>query len=128
MRRSHVRKFGSFIGKLAILMMTLAPAISQTLASRARTNSIFNAHCSAITESQTLIAANHQQPHHSMAGHWDACGYCNFAVHSPAAPPSIDTLPTHRAAAALAVNAPALFAAPYAPLFAAQPRAPPFFI
>jgi len=128
MRRSHVRKFGSFIGMLAILMMTLAPAISQTLASRARTNSIFNAHCSAITESQTLIAANHQQPHHSMAGHWDACGYCSFAAHSPAGAPSISTLQMHRAATALAINATAQSTAPYSPLFAAQPRAPPFFI
>jgi hypothetical protein len=131
MRRRLVRKFASLIGLLAILMTTLAPAVSQALAlsarTNARTNAILSAHCSAIPAFETRV--EDQQPsHHAMAGHWDACGYCNFAAHSPAAPPSVNALSAHLVATTFAVNAPAQSAAPHAPLFAAQPRAPPFFV
>jgi len=125
MRRRLVRKFGSVIGLLAILMATLAPAVSQTLVSNARANAIFSAHCSAITEFQTSVA-DHPPAHPSIADHRDACGYCNFAAHSAAAPPSINTLPARIAAAAIPVNAAPQPIAPFAPSFAAQPRAPPF--
>ncbi|WP_213780846.1 DUF2946 domain-containing protein [Caballeronia sp. dw_276] len=131
MRRRLVRKFGSLIGLLAILMTTLAPAVSQALVSSARANAIFSAHCSAITEFRTQVAnlpSEHPPAHRSIAGHWDACGYCNFTAHSPAAPPSINTLPAHVAAAIVPVNAAPQPVAPFAPLFAAQPRAPPFLV
>jgi hypothetical protein len=126
MRNCLVRKFGSFIGLLAILMTTLAPAVSQALASSARANAMLSVHCSVITESQTRVV-DHQPSHHSTSGHQDACGYCNFAAHSPAAAPSVGALPVHLSAATLAVTALAYSAAPHTPVLAAQPRAPPFF-
>ena len=136
MRRRLVRKFASLIGLLAILMTTLAPAVSQTLALSARTNAqtnaIIGAHCSAIPgsaipASQTRVE-DHQPSHHAMGGHWDACGYCNFAAHSPAAALSVNALSAHLAATTLAAMAPTQSAAPRAPLFTAQPRAPPSLV
>jgi len=123
MRRRLVRKFGSLIGLLAILMSVLAPAVSQALASGAHAETILSAYCSAASQTQ---AEKHTPSQHSAAGHWDACGYCNFAAHSPAGPPSSHTPQRRLAAKSLATNAPVQSIAPYAPVFAAQPRAPPF--
>jgi len=124
MRRRLVRKFGSLIGLLAILMSVLAPAVSQALASGAHAEAILSAYCSAASQSQ---AEKHTPSQHSAAGHGDACGYCNFAAHSPAAPPSTHALQPRLAATCPATNARVESIAPYAPVFAAQPRAPPFF-
>ncbi len=95
MRRRLVRKFGSLIGLLAILMSVLAPAVSQALASGAHAETILSAYCSAASQSQ---AEKHTPSQHSAAGHGDACGYCNFAAHSPAAPPSTHALQPRLAA------------------------------
>jgi hypothetical protein len=123
MCRRLVRKFGSLIGLLAILMTALAPSVSQALASGTQTDTIFSAFCSAAPQSST---EKHKPSQHSVAGHWDACGYCNFAAHSPAAPPSAVALPTRVSTTSLPVNARAQAITPHAPVFAAQPRAPPF--
>ncbi|WP_075643313.1 DUF2946 domain-containing protein [Caballeronia sordidicola] len=126
MRRRLVRKFGSLVGMFVILMTALAPAVSQALASGARANAILSVHCSAVPHTQTRT--HDQTPsQHSAAGHWDACGYCNFAAHSPAAPSSLNALPALVIAATSPGTAPAQPAAPYTPVFAALPRAPPFF-
>jgi hypothetical protein len=122
MRHRLVRKFGSLIGLLAILMTVLAPAVSQALASGAHAETILSVYCSAASHAQ---AEKRTPSQHSAAGHWDACDYCNFVAHAPAAPPSAHTLQPRLAAASRAASARVQSIAPYAPVFAAQPRAPP---
>jgi Protein of unknown function (DUF2946) len=122
MRRRLVRKFGSLIGLLAILMTALAPAVSQALASDAQAETILSAFCSAASQTR---ADKHTPAQHSATGHWNACGYCNFAAHSPAAPPSANAFQPRLLAASLRVSARAQPVPPYAPVFAAQPRGPP---
>ena len=126
MRRRLVRKFGSLIGLLAILMTTLAPAVSQALASGAQPETILTALCSA-TGSQTAQPRSDKPipSQHSAVGHWNACGYCNLAAHSPAAPPYARAYQARATSEPLSDSAPAQPLPPYAPVFAAQPRAPP---
>jgi hypothetical protein len=131
MSRRLVRKFGSLIGLLAILMTALAPAVSQALASGTQSATILSAFCSARSEILHTPQANTDDPlrsPHSAAGHWDACGYCNLAAHSPAAAPCASAYQAHVTSAPLSDNNPAQPFPPYAPVFAAQPRAPPVFV
>ncbi|CAN7294479.1 DUF2946 domain-containing protein [Caballeronia sp. dw_19] len=128
MRRRLVRKFGSLIGLLAILMTALAPAVSQALASGAQPETILSAFCSAGSQA-AQAGTNHPIPsQHSAAGHWDACGYCNLAAHSPAAPPCAGAYQARATSGPLPYNTRAQVFPPYAPVFAAQPRAPPVFV
>src|SRR5471032_2865264 len=104
MSRRLVRKFGSLIGLLAILMTALAPAVSQALASGTPSATILSAFCSARSEILHTPQANTDAPlrsPHSAAGHWDACGYCNLAAHSPAAPPCAGAYQAHVTSALL---------------------------
>jgi hypothetical protein len=131
MSRRLVRKFGSLIGLLAILMTALAPAVSQALASGTQSATILSAFCSARSEILHTPQANTDDPlrsPHSAAGHWDACGYCNLAAHSPAAPPCAGAYQAHVTSAPLPDNTPTQPFPPYAQVFAAQPRAPPVFV
>jgi len=74
MRRRLVRKFGSLIGLLAILMTALAPAVSQALASGAQPETILSAFCSATSPTLQTRSDKPIRSQHSAAGHWDACG------------------------------------------------------
>lgn len=126
MRRRLVRKFGSLIGLLAILMSALAPAVSQALASGAQPETILSALCSAAGSQNAQTRTDKPIPsQHSAVGHWNACGYCNLAAHSPAAPPYARAYQAHAISESLSDNAPDQPFPPYAPVFAAQPRAPP---
>lgn len=125
----RLRRLGTLLGLLAIWMTVLAPAISQTLAAheRARHEIVFGVACSA--HAQTELPAHksygHQSHSHDLAGHGEACGYCTFFSHLPAAPSlALAFLPTPFSG--VAPN-PSGFAAPgHWDLFlAAQPRAPP---
>ncbi|WP_158935356.1 DUF2946 domain-containing protein [Burkholderia sp. S171] len=133
MRRRLVRKFGSLIGLLAILMTALAPAVSQALVSSAQPDAILSAFCSAgaptshTPQSAQTGAEKPIRSQHSAAGHWDACGYCNLAAHSPAAPPCAIAYQARVTSDPLADNTLAQPFPPHAPVFAAQPRAPPVF-
>jgi hypothetical protein len=124
MRRRLVRKFGSLIGLFAILMTALAPAVSQALASPSQAETISSAFCSAALQTR---AEKHAPSQDSAAGHWNACGYCNLAAHSPAAPLSASTHQSRLTAESLPANARLQPFPPHTPVFAAQPRAPPAF-
>jgi Protein of unknown function (DUF2946) len=131
MRRRLVRKFGSLIGLLAILMTALAPAVSQALASGTQPETILSVFCSAGSHTSQTPQAPTDKPFsapHSAAGHWNACGYCNLAAHSPAAPPCASAYQARTTSGPLHDNALAPPFPPYAPVIAAQPRAPPVFV
>ncbi|WP_175108439.1 DUF2946 domain-containing protein [Pararobbsia alpina] len=117
------RKIGSFLGLLAILMVTFAPTISQAVAASRDLSALPDALCSAHATS------DHQQDNtpdpHSIAAHWQACGYCNLLAHMPALPTVQATFAAtvwaiqHRIATRFeSVRRIASFTA-------AQPRAPP---
>jgi len=129
MRRRLVRKFGSLIGLLAILMTALAQAVSQALASGlqpdSQPNIFLSTFCSAASQTRSDKPISSQ---HSKAGHWNACGYCNLAAHSPALPPCASAYQARVLSESLSDNTPAQPFPPYAPIFAAQPRAPPVFV
>jgi hypothetical protein len=128
MRRRLVRKFGSLMGLLAILLAALAPAVSQALASGAQSDTILSAFCSAASHTLQANTDKSVPSQHSAAGHWDACGYCNLAAHSPAAPPWSGAYQARVASGPLPENTAAQPFPPYLPIFAAQPRAPPVFV
>ncbi|WP_042299658.1 DUF2946 domain-containing protein [Paraburkholderia kururiensis] len=136
------RKTGCLLGLLAILMLTLAPAISQMRAaagrmefsSEARTRAFDLALCSTqatqATPGSTALLSGPSPAHsasHGLFAHLQACGYCGFFAHTPA-------LPTAQAMFVLIVRAIAHRVATrfeslrraFA-LTAAQPRAPPLF-
>jgi Protein of unknown function (DUF2946) len=118
----RLRKIGSLLGLLAILMATLAPAVSHALASHDRLAQALNTYCS--TDPAFTDAGTGTSPH-SIPLHWQACAYCSLLAHSPLLSASTATL----------VSAPSDF--PLAAVVtrddirarwvftAAQPRAPP---
>lgn len=142
------RKIGSWLGLLAILMATLAPTVSQTLAARANDDAPAHTHRSTASmremssmddDSACAAPASHPDPvhkhtqqhtqkhtqRHAQASDGDACGYCNLLAHLPA-------LPAVEAAVVVALRAREHAGATRfesvrriaAPGFA-QPRAPP---
>jgi hypothetical protein len=124
MRSRLLRKIGSIIGLLAVLMTTLAPTVSQALAANTRVESQLSVYCSASTGLRTQ-AGGRTASHQGGIGHWEACGYCSLAAHVPVMPPLQAVkppLPTQQ------FLPPAQLAdrfVPHGPIFAAQPRAPP---
>ena len=107
------RKIGSWLGLLAILMTTLAPTISQTLAAHHHADATMGEHChmasmddmasmsgmqmqdDASEASQSAAnppdgsdasnpASNPASKHAQMSG--DACGYCSLLAHLPVMP------------------------------------------
>jgi hypothetical protein len=86
----RLRKIGSLLGLLAILMATLAPAVSQTLASHDRLGQALNTYCSAdpaFTNADTGTPSPHSAP-----WHWQACAYCSLLAHAPLLNASTATL------------------------------------
>ncbi|WP_408249788.1 DUF2946 domain-containing protein [Paraburkholderia phytofirmans] len=105
------RKIGSWLGLFAILMATLAPTISHTLAARADESAMSDEHCdmpsmasmgamdsmqtdmpdaSSVTSSVPDQAADKHTGHTAMSD-GDACGYCSLLAHMPAVP-SVEAL------------------------------------
>jgi hypothetical protein len=94
MRSRLIRKTGFILGLLAILMMTLAPAISQVHAAHAHAGmSMPGAFCPAHSAPDDAPSSEKSSLHHG-----DACGYCSFFTHAAA-------LPSVPVAFALAVRA-----------------------
>jgi hypothetical protein len=124
MRSRLFRQFGSIVGLLAIVMTTLAPTVSQALASNARFDALLAVYCSAALHARQHIPA---PSHQTGLDHWETCGYCNLVAHTPVLPPLRSSNPALAAGHARPPVPPAQPAAPYAPLFSAQPRAPPSF-
>jgi hypothetical protein len=123
MYRVRFPRLGSLLGLLAILMVTLAPTVSQVLASHHRLSDALETYCSA----DVATPVQDGKPAHHAGAHWQVCPYCSLIAHVP-------TLPGTPVALA------ALLAQRYVPVAvapaevrgqfvhtAAQPRAPPVF-
>jgi Protein of unknown function (DUF2946) len=125
MFRRRLKKIGSILGLLAILMTSIAPTISHALAAQDRLGQALSTYCSADPAFSVSEPGNADSSSHSGALHWQACAYCGLLAHFP-----ILTGSTVAFAAAVSVTGaplPVVHAAVRAlPLFiAAQPRAPP---
>jgi hypothetical protein len=126
MSRIRLRKIGSLLALLAILMSVLAPAVSQTLAAHHR----LGASDVLATMCTVEHGAGDHTPNpsdHTDAQHWQACAYCGLLAHVPVVPGASIPLPAALAAAPSRV----VLASRIVPAFidypAAQPRAPPAF-
>jgi len=102
--RRFQRKIGSWLGLIAILMASLAPTISHTLAARADRDPMSAVLCSAASmgsmdaissipdESAHVPAAPDDSPSkHAQMSDGDACGYCSLLAHLPVLP-SVEAL------------------------------------
>ncbi|PRY01159.1 DUF2946 domain-containing protein [Paraburkholderia sp. BL25I1N1] len=146
------RNIGSWLGLFAILMATLAPTISHTLAARADEDAMSDEHCdmpsmasmgsmdsmrkdmpdaSSVVSGTSGQAAGKDSGHTDHTGHTamsdgDACGYCSLLAHMPAVP-SVEALFVV-AVRALQHTVATRFESVrrVEPLTFAQPRAPPF--
>jgi hypothetical protein len=153
LNRRH-RKIGSWLGLLAILMTTLAPTISHTLAAHYHADATMGEHCQMASmddmasmpgmqmqddtpePAQAVAnppgesddadnpASNAGEKHAQMSG--DACGYCSLLAHLPVMP-SVGMLFV-AAVRARQHTAATRFESVrrVEPLTFAQPRAPPF--
>ncbi|REG58200.1 hypothetical protein B0G80_0848 [Paraburkholderia sp. BL6669N2] len=140
------RKIGSWLGLFAILMATLAPTISHTLAARADEGAMSDEHCdmpsmasmgsmdsmrkdmpdASSVVSRTSDQATGKHTGHTAMSDGDACGYCSLLAHMPAVP-SVEALFVV-AVRALQHTVATRFESVrrVEPLTFAQPRAPPF--
>ena len=85
MHVARFRKPGSLIGLIAILMMALAPAVSQMMASRHRLVDVLAVYCTASAD-EGVVAHDDGKPAHGVKAHWQACPYCSFVAHAVALP------------------------------------------
>ncbi|WP_438499054.1 DUF2946 family protein, partial [Listeria monocytogenes] len=76
----RLRKIGSLIGMLAILMTALAPTISQALTTQARVDALLAGYCSSAPAAGTPSADAATK---SLQAHLQACGYCSLLAHTP---------------------------------------------
>jgi hypothetical protein len=123
MLRLRLQKLGSLLGLLAILLSTLAPTVSQTLAAHHRLGDALATYCTA----EAAAGATQDAGPHAPAQHWQACAYCGLLAHVPmlagAAVPFAVAVAIARAGEAPVkhvVRAPVVHTV-------AQPRAPPAF-
>ncbi|MFM0016505.1 DUF2946 domain-containing protein [Paraburkholderia sediminicola] len=137
------RKIGSWLGLFAILMATLAPTISHSLAARNGGEAgMVDEHCSmpsmasmpemdAVSSMPSMQDQASDDPgskhaQHAAMSDGDACGYCSLLAHMPAVP-SVEALffVTVRAVQhTVATRFERVRRVE--PLTFAQPRAPPF--
>jgi hypothetical protein len=123
MLRIRLQKLGSLLGLLAILLGTLAPTVSQTLAAHHRLGDALATYCTA----EATSTATQDSGHHAPAQHWQACAYCGLLAHVPvlpgaAVPLAVAVAVTRATVAPTRVEVRALTVHT-----AAQPRAPPVF-
>jgi hypothetical protein len=123
MLRLRLQKLGSLLGLLAILLSTLAPTVSQTLAAHHRLGDALATYCTA----EAAAGATQDAGPHAPAQHWQACAYCGLLAHVPVLP-GVSVLFAVSLAVARATVAPSRpeVRAP-ASHTTAQPRAPPAF-
>ena len=121
------RKLGSYLGLLAILMVTVAPTVSHALADRNEAGLPSVSLCSA--HSTPGNPPDNEDASRSLAAHWHACGYCNLIAHMPVLP---SVQPAFFAAAAWAIQHCVAIRFESVrraePPTSPQPRAPPRFI
>jgi hypothetical protein len=137
------RKIGSWLGLFAILMATLAPTISHSLATRGGSDTgMQGEHCTmpemasmppmdampptAPMQAQVSDDADSKHTQHPSMSDGDACGYCSLLAHMPVVP-GVETF-FFIAGRALQHSAAIRFERVHRvePLTFAQPRAPPF--
>jgi Protein of unknown function (DUF2946) len=118
------QKIGSILGLLAILMATLAPTVSQALAASRDENTMTGMHCSM--PSMQDNAPDNTSDTHSLASHWEACGYCSLLAHIPVVPSVQASLVITVQAIQHRVATRFESVRRVEPLTSAQPRAPPF--
>src|SRR5262249_1831782 len=70
----RLRKIGSLIGMLAILMTALAPTISQALTTQQRVDTLLAGYCTAAPANGEHSADSSRK---SLQAHLQACGYCS---------------------------------------------------
>ena len=143
------RKIGSWLGLFAILMATLAPTISHTLAARADESVMSGEHCdmpsmgsmgsmgsmdsmqedmpdAASATSNAADQAGDKHTQHTAMSDGDACGYCSLLAHMPVVP-SVEGLFVVTVRALQHTVATRFESVRRVePLTFAQPRAPPF--
>jgi hypothetical protein len=121
--RLPFRKPGSWLGLLAILLIALAPTVSQLLAQHGRLHRILDTYCSASPIERAV--ESHAHAGHAVASHWEACPYCGLFAHAPVLP-GVARAPIGAVAASGFLVLPAASAVRLAPLFSrAHARAPP---
>ncbi|CAB3780201.1 hypothetical protein LMG28614_01014 [Paraburkholderia ultramafica] len=121
-----LRKIDSWLGLFAILMATLAPTISHTLAARANDDAMSGEHCSITSMNGISLMRDDAASKHAQMAGGDACRYCSLLAYLPAVP-SVEAL------FVVAVRARQHTVATrfesvrrVEPLTFARPRAPPF--
>ncbi|WNC91488.1 DUF2946 domain-containing protein [Paraburkholderia sp. FT54] len=146
------RKIGSWLGLFAILMASLAPTISHTLAARSDESAMSAEHCDMPsmasmgsmdsmdsmdsmqddTPDATSVASNAadqtggKHTPHTVMSDGDACGYCSLLAHMPVVP-SVEALFVVTVRALQHTVATRFESVRRVePLTPAQPRAPPF--
>ncbi|WP_408389952.1 DUF2946 domain-containing protein [Paraburkholderia sediminicola] len=140
------RKIGSWLGLFAILMATLAPTISHTLAARSDESAMSAEHCdmpsmasmgsmdsmqddmpdATSVTSNAPDQAGDKHTQHTVMSDGDACGYCSLLAHMPAVP-SVEALFVVTVRALQHTVATRFESVRRVePLTFAQPRAPPF--
>jgi hypothetical protein len=117
------RKIGGLLGLLAILMATLAPTVSQTLAATRADHSITAGHCSALSI-QHEAPDGSPHPGSTMSDR-QACGYCGLLAHMPVIPGVQTTFAVTVRAIQHPVATRFESVRRVEPLTLAQPRAPP---
>ena len=85
MHVARFRKPGSLIGLIAILVMALAPVVTQMMASRHGLVDASAVHCTASVD-EAVVAHDGGEPAHGVNAHWHACPYCSFVAHAAALP------------------------------------------
>ncbi|WP_090528628.1 DUF2946 domain-containing protein [Paraburkholderia sartisoli] len=80
------QKIGSLLGLLAILMTTLAPTISHTLAANRDSAVIPQAYCGVPSTQYVAPDDNAGQHHHPLISDGQDCGYCGLLAHMPVIP------------------------------------------
>ena len=125
MYRVRLHRLGSLLGLLAILMVTLAPTVSQVLASHHRLGDALATYCSA--DGEITSAAHDGHSSHSPTAHWQACPYCGLIAHVPVLPgtPLVLAVPLRSGPMAVAVASAVVRAISVHTV--AQSRAPPVF-
>jgi hypothetical protein len=73
--RAH-RRLTAWLGIIAMWLAVVMPVTSQALVHIEQTNDALAALCT--------VDSSSGQGHSTMAGHMDACGYCNMLAHHPA--------------------------------------------
>jgi hypothetical protein len=124
MHTRRLQKLGSLLGLLAILMATLAPTISQTLAWNHRLSVALDTYCT-VSATDDGSAAHGGKTSRSTALHWQACGYCSLLAHAPAVPHAATPLAVALAVTRASSLAPRTAETTRFSYAVAQPRAPP---